>query len=346
MMGLETPSEDKVPASSAWGGPVAVWRHVTTVLWALQILWAGYGCASSGPYRYGKFHGDGYQPEPIVVERGKPHKTLDRLAWCVGIPSKIFTLNAKTNNHNVSDETIEELKDYLEENDLGDVYVSVNDYNPKLQWKRLRENQLVSPYWKYTVGTMMWLGYTIVPNRVVGGDEYNPFTNTLIVSSDVPVILLGEAAFAKDLRLRRFPGAYAVVNDLPVVSLWRHTVATNDVLSYARDRVDWDTEKKAYETLYPHIGSTTFGPASHFVPIAGSFMSAAGAAVGQVAGRTVEKIQEPGAVHLPAEDEAVLVSGEQQGNSPELDSTARKRGSRAIPLKQVEHAHHEDQPDP
>ena len=102
-------------SDSARSGPVLVvarcrrslWRRAVLVVLAAQTVWIGCGCASSGPYRYGKFHGDDYEPQPVVVDRGKPHKTLDRLAWCVGIPSKIFTLNPKTNNHNVSDETIE-----------------------------------------------------------------------------------------------------------------------------------------------------------------------------------------------------------------------------------------------
>jgi hypothetical protein len=265
------------------------------VLLSFQFALAGSGCASTA-YRYGRFHpkepGESDR-QPIVVERGKPHKTLDRLAWVAGIPSRVFTLNSKTNNHDVSEETIAQLTTYLEENDLSDVYVAVNDYNPKLQWRRLRENWRVSPFWRYTVGTGSWLGYTLLPNRVVGGDEYNPFTNTLIVSSDVPALVLAEAAYAKDIRSRRHPGLYAAVNDLPVVSLWRHSLATSDVLGYARAHGDWETERQAYQVLYPQIGSTTFGPASHFVPVAGPFLSATGALVGHATGRTVAKVQEP-----------------------------------------------------
>ena len=267
-------------------------KRAAFLLIAWQFVWMGCGCAST-TYRYSQFHPNDYERPEVVVERGKPHKVLDKLAWCVGIPEKVFTLNSKTNNHQVTDETIDQVKQYLEENDITDVYVSVDDYNPGLQWRRLKENQMVSPFWKYTVGAGAWLGYTLFPNRVFGGDEYNPFTNTLIVSSDVPALVLAEAAYAKDIRQRTHPGLYATVNDLPIVSLWRHSLATSDILSYARTQKDWDKEREAYEVLYPLVGSTTFGASAHFIPVAGPFLSVAGAAVGQAAGRTVAKAQEP-----------------------------------------------------
>lgn len=275
-----------------------------TVLTARSVAWclllagswlAGSGCAATS-YRYGRFHPrepEGVSREPVVVEYGRPHKTLDRLGWLVGLPDRVFTLNPKTDNHDTSPETIDKLRAYLEQNDISDVYVAVNDYNPKDQWRRLQENHRISPLWRYTAGTANWLGYTLFPNRVFGGDEYIPYTNTLIVSSDVPSLLLAEAAYAKDVRGRRFPGCYAAINDLPVLSLWRHSRATSDVLSYARDQGDWETEQEGYHVLYPEIGSTTFGPASHFVPVAGPFLSAGGALVGHAAGRSVAAVQQP-----------------------------------------------------
>jgi hypothetical protein len=305
------------------------WHRVALLLLGVHVAWQASGCAATG-YRYGRFHSpdaDDVEPQPVVVERGKPHKTLDRLAWIVGIPSKIFTLNAKTNNHAVSDETVEELTAYLEANDLGDVYVSVNDYNPKLQWRRLRENCRVGPFWRYTVGTGAWLGYTFFPNRVFGGDEYNPFTNTLIVSSDVPALVLAEAAYAKDVRSRRHPGLYATVSELPVVSLWRHSQATSDVVTYARANHDWETERQAYEVLYPQIGATTFGPVAHFVPVAGPFLSITGAAVGQVTGRTVARLQEPAYLNAaPGEED-----GEEPGQEGEELAGMERRPDKVSP---------------
>jgi hypothetical protein len=320
------------------------WQRAVLFLLGLLAVWAGCGCASTS-YRYGRFHPEesgSTDRQAVVVERGKPHKTLDRLAWIAGTPARIFTLNSKTNNHNVSDETIRQLTTFLEENDLTDVYVSVNDYNPKLQWHRLRENWRVAPFWRYTVGTVNWLGYTFVPNRVVGGDEYNPFTNTLIVSSDVPALVLAEAAYAKDIRSRRHPGTYATLNDLPVLSLWRHSIATSDVLGYARAHRDWDTERQAYEVLYPQIGSTTFGPASHFVPVAGPFLSAAGAIVGHATGRTVAKVQEPIFLTAAPGDASPLGEGPQNAEIADSNSRADRSAQSQRETNAVIHAGYDE----
>jgi hypothetical protein len=274
-----------------------------------MALW-GSGCAST-PYRYGRFHlpePDGPAPQPVAFKFGKPHKTLDRLGWLAGVPERVFTLNAKASNHQVSPETLQTLRVYMEENDISDVLVAVNDYDPKGQWRRLQENDRVAPFWKYSVGTLTWLGYTLFPYRVFGGDEYNPFTNSLNVTSDVPALVLAEAAYAKDIHSQSLPGAYATMNDLPFLSLVRHTRATSDILGYARLHNNWDGEKEAYHVLYPHVGSTTFGPVSHFVPIVGPFMSAGGALVGHAAGRTVTAVLEPTLIQASPNDDLFPVS--------------------------------------
>ena len=308
------------------------------------------GCAS-GTYRYGRFHPaepDGVALQPVVVEYGGQHETLDRIGWVVGLPARIMTLNSKVNNHNVSPETVDHLRTYLGQNDLTDVYVSVNDYDPKGQWRRLRENYRIDPFWRYSVGTLSWVGYSLFPNRVFGGDEYNPFTNTLILTSDVPARALAEAAYAKDVHGRSHPGAYAAVCDLPLFSLLRQGRATSDVLGYARVQQDWEIEKQAYHVLYPHIGSTALGPAAHFVPVAGPFLSAGGALVGHATGRTITALQpkpvsmpsgEPPLPALPpsspSEDQGIIRASYEE-STPAVPATAPRKlptpvGATAIP---------------
>jgi hypothetical protein len=180
------------------------------------------------------------------------------------------------------------LKAYLEKNDLADVPVFVNHYDPAGEWRRLRENSLVAPGWRYSLGVVSWLGYTLVPNRVIGGDHYNPYTNSLHLNSDVPAIVLHEAAFAKDIHSRKRPGTYAAINELPLLSLWHQSRAAGDVLGYAQTQHDWETEREAYHVLYPRIGAETTVIASPFVPMfVGPVLGFGGAAVGYVTGRSV-----------------------------------------------------------
>jgi hypothetical protein len=201
------------------------------------------------------------------------------------------------NNHHVTDTTLNQLVEYLEKNDITDVYVSVNEYAPRDQWRRMRENHRIAPGWKYTLGTLSWLDYTILPKRVFGGDRYNPYTNSLYVNSNLPAVLITEAAYAKDIHSRKYPGAYAFfVNDMPILAIWRRCRAVNDVLGYAQLHGNWALEKQTYHVVYPQVGAATFGEAGLAAtgPIAGvsaifigPILEVGGACVGHAVGRSV-----------------------------------------------------------
>lgn len=221
------------------------------------------GCATA-PYTYSRF-ADAPHGQPVVIERGKPNKTLDRIGWVVGIPARIIPLNSKVSNHKLSDATLAGLVDYLEQNDLADVPVQVNQYDPKGQWRRLRENKSISPGWRYSLGTLQWVGYTVLPGRIFGGDKYDPYTNTLQLNSDVPAIAIREAALAKDVHTRICPGNYFFVSGLPILSLYRQKQITGEVLSYAREKHDWKLEREAYKVLYPQFGSQVATMGAPFV---------------------------------------------------------------------------------
>ena len=259
--------------------------------------------------------------QPVAFEYGEPNKTLDKIGYVVGFPARLLTMNKNVNNHHISPETLDKLRVYLEENDITDVYVVVDKYDPKDQWKRLRENDRIAPFWKYSVGAITCAGYTILPNRIFGGDRYNPFTNTLNLSSDVPAMVLAEAAYAKDIHGQSHPGAYAsIVNDLPFLTVWRQVRATNDVVGYSRVKGDWPTEKQAYCVMYPQMGVGCIGPAGTFVPVVGPFLDLAGAVGGHVVGRSIAAIEEsrrpktapdsPTAPDMPAAPGLLGTSGE------------------------------------
>jgi hypothetical protein len=278
-------SEDSIIPSRARGR--ACWIGAA---WLLALS----GCAKA-PYRYSQFH-DAHSPNDapsdVVIVRGTPNKTLDRIGNIVGFPARILPLNSKINDHRIAPDTEQKLTDYMERNDLTDVTVFVNHYDPKDQWRRLRDNKLIGAGWRYTLGSISVIGYTVLPGRIFGGDRYNPFTNSLYLNSDVPAVALREAAYAKDVHSHRLPGTYASIQELPVVGLWSDGRAVGDVIGYARDQQDWEVEKQAYHVLFPQLGvaSTAIGGSIlSSVWWGGPAFSAGGAAVGHIAGRTLAK---------------------------------------------------------
>jgi hypothetical protein len=261
-------------------------RNLLVVVCALVVC---LGCATS-PYRYGEFRESSDDaPREVVVEHGKPHKTLDRVARVIGWPKRLIPWERRVDSHELSPETLDKLTDYLEKNDLTDVHVYINHYDPKSQWQRLRQNDRVSPAWRYSAGSLSMLAYTLFPSRVFGGDRYNPYTNSLYLNSDVPAVALDEAAVAKDIHARKYPGTYAAVTELPVVNLVRQSRAVSDVISYARDEEDWDVEKQAYHVLYPRMGAEGGNAGATFWSVwwGGPLLSLGGAAVGHVTGHAV-----------------------------------------------------------
>ncbi|HVU88431.1 MAG TPA: hypothetical protein VHD36_14010 [Pirellulales bacterium] len=267
-------------------------RLAVAPLCASLLLSALSGCKIA-PYQYGHFHEDGEQgPETVTVEYGKPNKTLDGIGKIVGFPAKILPMNAKINDHEISRTTENKLREYLARNDLNDVAVFINHYDPKRQWQRLRDNKRVGAGWRYTAGAISVIGYTVFPGRIFGGDSYNPYTNSLYLNSDVSAMVLREAAYSKDVHSQKMPGTYAVIQDLPVLGLWSDTLAVRDVIGYAREQGDWEVEKEAYHVLYPQMGIASTSIGGMFLSSAwwgGAALGAGGAAVGHVAGRTAAK---------------------------------------------------------
>jgi hypothetical protein len=227
-------------------------------------------------------------PAQVVVEHGRPHRFLDMMGRIFGAPDQLLLWNRRVNNHAVSPHTEAMLVGYLQANDLPDVLVRVNQYAPRDEWRRLKANKRVGAGWRYTVGTLEWLLYTLVPGRLIGDDWYNPFTNTIHVYSDVPAIVLHEAAYSKNIHSRRRPGTYAVIQYLPIVGMWYRTDATCDVLAYIKQCDGRPAEsKEAEHILFPMYGGALGGQIGTLIPIPfmDSGLTLAGTAVGPVMGR-------------------------------------------------------------
>lgn len=256
---------------------------------ALLLILTLTGCVRV-PYRHGSVDQYFVSPDlaPLTepqIEMGQPRPVIDTIGWLFGIPSKIILWDRRVENHSVSPETMTSVGDYLAFNELDTVKVRVNQYAPIQDWDRLVANKSVGWGWRYTAGTLCWLGETIFPGRIFGGDHFNPFSNTIHLYSDVPAIAVHEAGHSKDFARRKWKGTYAVVYALPVVPLWHEAVATNDALSYLQENGEVEGLQEGYRILYPAYGTYVGNAASEFLPW-NSWLVYAGAVIpGHIVGR-------------------------------------------------------------
>jgi hypothetical protein len=233
---------------------------------AVLLLASSSACASL-PYERGSCAELDAMPlreSEAQIERGNPHGFLDGLGWVLGIPSKITLLSSKVDNHSISPETEAALTRYLEANGLCEVKVRINQYAVGREWSRLFRNRNIHPFWRYTFGILTMVDYTIFPQRAFGGDNYNPFTNTIHLYSDAEAIALHEAGHAKDFERREWKGAYAAVRILPLVPLLQEYRASDDALGYLRDAGQPAAEKRATPLLWGAYSTYIGGEALAF----------------------------------------------------------------------------------
>lgn len=231
------------------------------------------------------------------VERGKPIPIVDGLGhYLLSLPSKIILWNWRVDNHNISIDTEEKLVGYLSKNNLNNVKVRVNQYAPGREWRRLFHNEAVGEVWRYTLGILSVSFYTILPGRAFGGDNFNPYTNTINLYSDHKGIAIHEGGHAKDAALRKYKGTYAALRLLPLFPLYQEAVATADALGYDKELGQVEDEKADYKILYPAFGTYIGGEGLRWVNVpawisyAISFSSALpGHIVGRVKAARVEE---------------------------------------------------------
>ncbi len=287
------------------------WRVESFVLVLAGLL---SGCVSPG-YDYGSraiTQNDlPLRDDEEQIERGRPIPVVDAIGWIVGFPSKVMLLSDRVDNHSVSHATEQSLQEYLAANELDHVKVRLNQYAPLDEWRQLRGNKSVGPGWRYTLGTLATLGYTILPGRIIGGDHYNPFTNTINIYSDHPAIALHEAGHAKDFSQRTYKGSWAAAYLLPGVALRHEEIATSDVLSYLASEGRTDEQQAAYKILYPAYGSHVAGQISNLVPSPdGLVVTAACVVPGHLIGRWKASQVEPAAQEIEPTQPIEIDSGQ------------------------------------
>jgi len=220
-----------------------------------------------------------HPPPSPRIERGQPNWLVDAVGNVLGLPGKILLLNPKVDNHSISSATEQKLREFLEAHpdQLGDVTVRLNQWTPVGDIKGLIHNKRVEWYFRLFPGLPVTL-FSSLTGRLLGGDNYNPYTNTIHLYSDDPAIALHEASHAKDFAENPSPGLYAIGRFLPPVELHQEQIASETAIQYLKQKGDREGELHAYSTLYPAFG--TYG--GQYTGL--SYGSYIGAGVGHVLG--------------------------------------------------------------
>lgn len=236
--------------------------------------------------------------DPAQFSRGDPNSIADGLGhYLFSLPEKLVLWNWKMGNHNISPETESALRQYLERNELREVRVRLNEYAPLSEFTRLTENQAVGSGWRYTLGMISWIFYTVLPGRIFGGDAYNPYTNSIYLYSDLAPVALHEGGHAKDTAHRKWKGSHAALRLLPIAPLFDEAKATNDALGYMKDTDDRERFRSGYKLLYPaygtYVGAQAFGGAPVIGPVAGAIGAIPGHIIGRIKASRIEDKETP-----------------------------------------------------
>ena len=223
---------------------------------------------------------------------------MGRIAPPASVPIKQETkMPTEAENQERLEQGLEFTQHYLAANGLEDVRIDVDVYSPGEQWRRLVQNEEISPFWKYTGGTLNWLRYTVLPHRVFDRNDYDPFTNTLSLSSAKPLQGLYESAMAKEYLKRRNDlgvGSYAMLQAVPFVPLYHCIRASNDLLTYSDVHLDAELDREVYPMAWNRIASTAVSETLSVVTIApdntfflSSLLRVAGGFAGRITGKAL-----------------------------------------------------------
>lgn len=237
------------------------------------------GCAVSVPYV-----GQGPHPQ---IRRGRPVLLIDTLGNVFSLIPKLLFWSGRMDNHAISAQTEEVLVKYLNSVEdspaLKDTLFRLNEYRPIDDLNRIFRNRHVAWPYRILLGlptTLLW--EVILPGRIfggiLGGDHYNPFTNTVHVYSDHKAIVLHETGHAHDFAQQRYKGLYATLRIIPGVDLLQEFVATEKTIDFFIANQNRTDELDAYRILYPAYG-TYIG--SYIIP----YGAYPGIAVGHIWGR-------------------------------------------------------------
>ena len=213
------------------------------------------------------WHGTLYAEKALLpsgepqIERGKPNVLLDSLGYIISTPKRLLLFNKNVDTHNVSSKTEEYIAGYIGEHpeEMKDVKVRINQCAPFNEFDRLIKNHKISWWWRIFPGVPATL-YSSLTGRLLGGDNYNPYTDTVSIFSDDPAIVLHEAGHAKDISGKRNDDMtrdlYTVSRMiLPPVVLDQEYNASKEAIEYLKTKKDRPAEMESYNTLYSAYGT-------------------------------------------------------------------------------------------
>lgn len=198
------------------------------------------------------------QNEP-QIEKGRPNIIFDSVGNLLSAPKKIILLNPHVDSHVVGSKTECYIKEFIAEHpeEMQDVKFRINQWAPFGELDRLTRNKRISFWLRIFPGIPVTL-WTSLTGRLLGGDNYNPYTNTVSIYSDDPSIALHEACHARDFMSKEKgleADAYAIGRIFAPVTLYQEYTASDEVIEYLRKKEDYETELKCYNILYPAYGT-------------------------------------------------------------------------------------------
>lgn len=215
-----------------------------------------------------------------------PHPSLDRWERMIHAPRKCLQRSVFDESQ-ISDDTLALLSEYLDQQQLNDLRVTIREYAPGEWQERLRDRVgQHPPVTRYVTAPLAWTRSTLFPDRVFHRNRYDSSTDTLAINADRPFEILEQAAIAKRSRSARFP----LLTQLPPMTLIHGIQADFEIIQWARDRSLPEIEQQGYRRLYPRLADTAGIVVMPLIPFAaapvvglGSHLAGAGAAEARIA---------------------------------------------------------------
>lgn len=186
------------------------------------------------------------------VEIGLPNIIFDTITATLSLPSRIFSFTGQDVTKEVSENTMNVLKDYLHCNQLDHIKIISRLYNPAMIWKRTYTNPRTLLITKLFSGTLNALSQTIFPHRIFGGgiNIYDQYTDVITLNSNDISMALFAGAQAKGTAIRRNPILYNSAKDfVPLMTPLQNLNCIRDVLSYLKIRGTKNDLQTAYKAL-------------------------------------------------------------------------------------------------